>query len=272
MLTTEVVFSRPASLSEAVAALQEDPGGTAVLAGGMSLVPQLNLGLVRPRRIVSLSALDELRGITTAGDQVRIGAMVVHRDVAASEALAGAAPVLAEAARRIGDVQVRNRGTIGGSIVQADPWADYLPALVVCRAEVELHGPNGTRRSPIGQFIHGRNRTGLVEGEMLTGVLLPSLPPHTSWSFVRLARAEGTPAVTTAAVLVFFSGDVHLAVGGPTCPPLEAAVAREALADGEPPQDLVAAMEAGTGDDPAGRYLAAMGTVAARRALAEALM
>src|SRR5438552_12620467 len=129
MITEEIDFHAPRNVDEAVALLGRLGDEAKVLAGGMSLVPTMNLGLARPTALVSLNHVTGLPEIEETADALRIGAMVRHARVVTDPLIAQHAPLLGEAATVIGDPQVRNRGTIGGSIAHADPAADYLPVL-----------------------------------------------------------------------------------------------------------------------------------------------
>ena len=143
MLATELEFVAPTDLDEALRALAEP--GAKPLAGGMSLVPLLNLGTARPAKVVSLSRLAELRSVTDEGDAVRIGAAVTHAELASEGLVREACPVLANTAGLLADVQVRNRGTIGGSLAHAQPAAEYLTLLSALDAEVAVRSASTER-------------------------------------------------------------------------------------------------------------------------------
>jgi aerobic carbon-monoxide dehydrogenase medium subunit len=149
-------YVRPASVEDARAAL--DGGGTA-LAGGQSLLPLMKLRRVRPRLLVDLNGLAGLRGI----EDGRIGAMTRHQEVADAAGM----PLLAEAARRTGDVQVRARGTIGGNVCFADPRANMSTALIAAGAVAVVAGEGGERRAPVEELFAGLRRTSLAPGELL---------------------------------------------------------------------------------------------------------
>lgn len=157
-------------------------GGDAVpVAGGHGLVPDLKAGAAAPGTLVDVSGLDALDGVEVDeeadnrdGDAVRVGALATHADLAASEPLADAAPALAEAAAAVGDRQIRNRGTAGGNVAEADPAADLPAAVVAADATVAVRGPDGTRTVPADDFFRGGGETALSADELVTELRLPA--------------------------------------------------------------------------------------------------
>ena len=158
-------FHRPRSIDEAKQALQQADEGK-LLAGGQSLLPVMKLDLAAPSDLVSLSDVPDLAGIEVQSDQLVIGASVTHAEVAASDVVGGAIPALAELAAGIGDPQVRNRGTLGGSVAHADPAADYPAALLALDATVVTNN----REIAASDFLKGMFETPLAEDEIITAV------------------------------------------------------------------------------------------------------
>ncbi|HKP18757.1 MAG TPA: FAD binding domain-containing protein [Gaiellaceae bacterium] len=202
MLAAGFEFHTPADLSEALRLLADKGPEAKVLAGGMSMVPAVNLGLLRPTCVVSLNHVSGLDSIDDSGDELRIGALVRHARIVSDPAIRQHAPALAAAASVIGDVQVRNRGTIGGSVAHADPAADYLPVLVAFGATIVVQGPQGTRELPAREFFLGVMLTQLTADEIVTEVRVPKLPPGAGSGYARLARVEGAFAIANAAAFV----------------------------------------------------------------------
>jgi aerobic carbon-monoxide dehydrogenase medium subunit len=167
-------YSAAASLADAARAAATD--NTQLLAGGQSLLASLKLGLAAPDALVDLGALPELKGITVSGGSVKIGAMTTHAEVAASPEVAEAIPALADLAGKIGDRQVRNRGTIGGSLANNDPAACYPAAVLGLGATVHTH----TRMIAADDFFKGLYETALKEGEVITAVSFP-VPEKAAW-------------------------------------------------------------------------------------------
>ncbi len=208
-------YSRPASVAAASAALaQED---AKLIAGGQTLLQTMKLGLIAPSAVVDLTGLSELQGISVAGGQVTIGAGTTHAAVAASKEVQAAIPALAELAGHIGDRQVRNRGTIGGSLANNDPAACYPAAVLGLGATVKTN-----RRSiAADDFFLGMYTTALGEGEIITAVSFP-VPEKAGWqkfkqpasrfSLVGVFVAKG-PAGVRVAVTGAGAGGVFRATG-----------------------------------------------------------
>ena len=204
-------YARPATAAEAVALLAASPGDTKLLAGGQSLVPLLNMRLVRPAVLVDLNGARELERIEPAPDGgVVLGALVRHADLAAAPLVRERVPLLAEAARLVGHTAIRNRGTLGGSLAHADPAAELPAALLALDASLGLLGPRGMRRVAAADFFRGLLITALAEDELLAEVTVPAAPP--GWGFVEIARRPGDFAL--AGVAVSLDGKAHARVVG----------------------------------------------------------
>jgi carbon-monoxide dehydrogenase small subunit len=176
VITQEFEFHAPADVSAAVELLAPHGIDGKVLAGGMSLVPAMNLGVARPTVVVSLNRLAGLEYVEEQDESIRIGAMTRHARIESDPVIARAFPLLAKAASCIGDVQVRNRGTIGGSIAHADPAADYLPVMLALGATFRAVGPDGERTVVARDFVLGVMATVLAPGELLSRSSCPSSP------------------------------------------------------------------------------------------------
>ncbi|MEM7252382.1 MAG: xanthine dehydrogenase family protein subunit M [Pseudomonadota bacterium] len=164
----EFVYQKAASVDDAISSLNSADDGT-VMAGGMTLLPTLKQRLASPSHVIDLSGIGDLRGIRRDGDAIVIGAMTTHAEVAGSDMVATAIPALAHLAGLIGDPQVRNRGTIGGSIANADPAADYPAAVVGLNATITTN----RRRIAADDFFTGLFETALDESELITAVSFP---------------------------------------------------------------------------------------------------
>jgi len=194
-------YARAGSLGEALALLAEAPGDTKLLAGGQSLVPMLNMRLVRPAVLVDVNGVRELTGIApTAGGGLRIGALTRHAELAAAPAVTEHAPLLAEAARHVGHAAIRNQGTLGGSLAHADPAAELPAALLALDARVQIRGPRGAREVAADAFFRGLLATALEPDEILTAIDVPAQPP--GWGFVEIARRPGDFALAGVAAVV----------------------------------------------------------------------
>jgi len=194
-------YARAGSLAEAIALLAAVPGDSKVLAGGQSLVPMMNMRLVRPAVVVDVNRLRELIGIMpTPEGGLRIGALTRHAELAASPAVIERAPLLAEAARHVGHAAIRNQGTLGGSVAHADPAAELPAALLALDARVRMTGPRGAREVAADAFFRGLLTTALEADEILTAIEIPAQPP--GWGFVELARRPGDFALAGVAAVV----------------------------------------------------------------------
>jgi carbon-monoxide dehydrogenase medium subunit len=193
-------YARAASVAEAIALLAAAPGESKLLAGGQSLVPMLNMRLVRPGVLVDVNGLHELTGIVPTPDGgLRIGALTRHAELAVSPVVIRRAPLLAEAARHVGHAAIRNRGTLGGSLAHADPAAELPAALVALQARVTIAGPHGTRGVSAEEFFQGLLTTALEPDEVLTAVEVAAQPA--GWGFAEIARRPGDFALAGVAAV-----------------------------------------------------------------------
>lgn len=203
-------YHAPATLREALTLLQEIGEEARVLAGGQSLVPLLNMRIVRPSVLIDLNRVGELFTVSLSdGGALSLEAMVRHRTLERDPLIRTHAPLLSEAAAFIGHLQIRSRGTLGGSLAHADPAAELPPVVVALGARIEVRSARaGARLLPAQEFFVGPLTTALAPDELLVGVRIPRLPPKTGWAFVELARRHGDFAIVGAAALV------HLDRGG----------------------------------------------------------
>ena len=218
---------RAKSVADATAVLAKS-GGRA-LAGGQSLIPAMRLRLAQPGTLVDLSGISELRGIRKEGDAIVVGATTRHAEVAASSDVKAAIPALAHLAESIGDMQVRNRGTIGGSIANNDPAADYPAAVVGLNATVVT----SKRKIAADDFFKGLYETALAGDEIVTAV---SFPKPTRAAYEKFRNPASRFALVGVFVAQMKDGSVRVAVSGagPTvfrCKPIEAALAKSFTVD-----------------------------------------
>jgi carbon-monoxide dehydrogenase medium subunit len=219
MIRQAFTFHRPHSVNEAVQLLAELGEDTKLLAGGQSLVPTLNLGLAAPGHVISLNRLrPALSYIREEGPEIAIGALATHHALATSSLLKNRCAILAEAAADIGDVQVRHRGTIGGSIAHFDPAADYPPVCLALGAKFRITGPSGDRVVSAEQFFQGYMTTAVGPQEMLTEIRVPILAAGTGSAYAKHRRIEGGFAIVgVAAVLKVQNGvcqEIAVGIGG----------------------------------------------------------
>lgn len=226
---------RPVTVDEAVAFLDTHAPDVRVLAGGQSLMPMMKLRLAAPGRLVDLMKVEELQGITHEADgTVVIGAMTTHDAVAGSDLLAERVPVLVEAATHIGDMQVRNRGTIGGACCQFLSESDYPPVLTILGAEFEIRAATGTRRVAAADFFQSALATAVRDGELLTSIRIPALPARTGGAHDKVTRRFNDFGLVSGAALVSLedgdrASDVRVALGNAGPRPVRASSVEAAL-------------------------------------------
>jgi carbon-monoxide dehydrogenase medium subunit len=279
MIGREFRFFAPTELQQALQLLAELGEDARPLAGGMTLVPLMTLGLAQPEAIVSLNHLKGMDGVRDGGDCLRIGAMTRHATVERDPLVRLHCPPLAQAAACVGDRQVRHRGTLGGSLAHADPAADYPPVMLACGARMRLRGVAGERVVAAGDYFTGLFCTELQPGELLSEIEVPKIPPDHAHSYLRLQRVEGSfPIVNVAALLTPDLSVARLALGGvgstavmvDVAPDLAGGMKREALERAG--EKAYAAAQAATDDmNGSAQYRRAMARLYAQRAIEQAL-
>ena len=202
MRATPFDFHAPSQFDEILGLLEEHGMDAKLIAGGMSLVPMLTLGLVRPAVMISLNHVSDLDYVEMDGDALRLGAMVRHNQILTDPLIREHCPLLSAAAAQVGDVQVRHRGTLGGSVAHADPAADYLPVLYALDASVKVASANHQREVKARDFVVESLRSALEPNEAVIEITVPRLGGDTGWSYERLSRIEGNFAIVNAASVV----------------------------------------------------------------------
>ena len=209
-------YERPRTMAEATQLLAEAGSEAHVLAGGTDLVVGLRDDSIRPRVIVDLKRVEELRGasITRTADVFSFSALAVMGDIEADQRVLDELPALAEAARVVGSVQIRNRATLAGNICNGSPAADTTPPLLVYGATVVVDGPAGQRRVAIDDFVVGPGETALERGEIVSAVDIPVPAAEFGCAYTRLVRRRGTDlASVTLCAGVEVTGSARLAYG-----------------------------------------------------------
>ena len=205
-------YLRPATIDETIKLLVQHGDEAKLLAGGHSLIPAMKLRLAVPRVIVDISRVADLSYIRERGGRIAIGAMTTHHAVESSDLLRERCPLLPETAAHIGDVQVRNRGTIGGSLAHADPAGDWPAAMLALDAEIELAGPKGRRTVRAGAFFVDLLQTALAPDEVLCEIRVPATSRSVAYEKTE-QKASGF-ALAGVAVLVGSGGEVRVGVTG----------------------------------------------------------
>ncbi len=201
-------YARASSVDEALSLLVQHGDQAKILSGGQSLMPALNLRLSAPEWIIDINGISDLRGVTVAGDVLKIGALTRHVDVQRSAEIATHAPLLTDAIQHVAHPAIRNRGTFGGSLAHADP-ASELPACVVALdATIVARGPGGERRIAAAEFFAGIYETALAPDELLVAVEVPVKKPGARHFFHEYARRSGDYAIAGLAAQAVRDGDV----------------------------------------------------------------
>jgi len=276
-------YSCPTSVADAIALLAAHGGEAKPLAGGQSLVPMLAFRVASPSHVIDLRKLKELRQINISAQGITLGAMVRWRDILDDARLPAAHPLLVEAVSHVAHYQIRNRGTVGGSLAHADPAAEMPGIAVTCDAEIAVASKAATRTIAAADFFRGPLMTALKPDEIITEIRLPPWPARRRFGFEEFARRKGDFAI--AGVALFYDLDdggkargVHIGAIGVADRPLRlaaaenvlngklvdaatiAAVAEAASAAVDPPDDIHAS----------GAYRRALLGTLAERALASA--
>ncbi|WP_336489431.1 FAD binding domain-containing protein [Methylobacterium nigriterrae] len=195
-------YERPRDLAALLDRLAEARGAVKLIAGGQSLGPMLNLRLVEPDLVLDITGIPELRQASREGDALVIGACVTHADIEDGRVPDATGGAMARVAAAIAYRPVRNRGTIGGSLVHADPAADWVTALTALGAAVEIAGKAGRRRLPLERFVTGALEVALEPGEILTAVRVPAMPAGIAWGYVKHCSKLGEFAHAIGAVRI----------------------------------------------------------------------
>ena len=195
-------YFAPGTTDEALALLTEHGDAAKPLAGGQSLIPAMNFRLARPQVLVDLKRVADLSYIRSEKAGLAVGAMTRQRAVERSDVVARAAPLLAEAMPWIAHPQIRNRGTVGGSLAHADPSAELPAVALALEARFRARSAAGERSIGVADFFKGMLETALEPGELLVEILIPSLAPRTGTAFLEVARRHGDYALVGVAVVV----------------------------------------------------------------------
>jgi carbon-monoxide dehydrogenase medium subunit len=228
-------YLRPESLDEAIALLAKHGSDAKIIAGGQSLMPMLAFRLAAPDYLIDIGRVQQLKRMDIGPDGIELGALVCWRDIEKSPQLAQAHPLLAEAVRHVAHYQIRNRGTVGGSLAHADPAAELPAVALACEATITAAGPKGTRSIAAAGFFSGALTTALEPDEILLAVRFPAWPAQRRWEFEEFARRKGDFAI--AGVALFYDTDAdgrarepHIAAMGVSGTPVRLTACEDALA------------------------------------------
>ena len=272
----------PTSVSEVVALLDEHGDLAKPIAGGQSLVPMMSLRLASFEHLIDLNGVSELNQVSVSGDSLRIGAMVRQSTAEHDPQIVKSAPLVAKAIPHIGHFQIRNRGTVGGSIAHADPSSELPAVALALDATIEAVGPNGSREIAAKDFFVSTWETSLIDGEILTGVRFPIWSGKCGFVVEEVARRQGDFALVGVAAAVQVDGSkvtkAAIALFGVGGTPVRASEAEQALIAGGISADLdavgkLAATNLAPSDDvhASGEYRKSVAATIVARAIAKAL-
>jgi aerobic carbon-monoxide dehydrogenase medium subunit len=212
MIPVAFDYQKAKTVEEAIAAISN--GNSKILAGGHSLLPAMKLRMSQPSRLVDISGISALKGIKEEDGEIVIGAASSHADIANDKLIKNKLSFFAEGASMIGDVQVRNHGTIGGSLAHADPSGDWPALVLAADATIEAQGKNGKRRIKATDFFTGLFSTALQENEIIVAVRVPIPPEGTKATYQKFAQPASRFAVVGCAVMKFPDGKTNIAFTG----------------------------------------------------------
>ncbi len=212
MIPATFDYKKASTVAEAIAVLSGGDGK--ILAGGHSLIPAMKLRLSQPAKLVDISGIDALKGIREENGEIVIGAATTHATITKNKLIQSKIPFFSVAGALIGDMQVRNYGTIGGSLAHADPAADW-PALVLASdASIEVQGSKGKRKIKATDFFVGLFETSLQSDEMIIAIRIPLPPPGTKTAYQKFIQPASRFAVVGCAVMRFADGKTNIAFTG----------------------------------------------------------
>lgn len=254
MIPAPFDYLRPKTLEEAIRLLEEHGDEAKLLAGGHSLLPVLKARLASPGVLIDIGRIPALSGITREENSLIIGAMTTHYQVESSPEILELCPLLAETAAEIGDIQVRNRGTIGGAIAHADPAADYPAALIALDAEFVVTGPAGARSYRAENFFEGTFETAMAENEILTSILVPISSGRSGSAYCNEAQQSSGFAICGVAAILGLNAEgvvEHVSVGitGVTAAAYRAVGVERAILGMKPTDENIAAAAGHATDD-----------------------
>ena len=206
MIAQNFDYVAPTSLGEAVNLLQKHAGRAKIVAGGHSLIPMMKLRLAAPEFLIDIGRIHELSYVKEDGGKIRIGALTTHHFIETSDEIRRRLSALADAAGLIGDIQVRNKGTIGGSIAHADPAADYPASILAFDATIITLGPKGERQIPASQFFVDMLTTALDGNEVVREIQIPVKSGKTGSAYLKMAQKASGFAICGAAAVVELDG------------------------------------------------------------------
>jgi carbon-monoxide dehydrogenase medium subunit len=244
MIPPQFDYVRATSVDHALALLAEHGDDAKLLAGGHSLLPMMKIRLANPAVLIDIARIPDLSYVRVEGDTLAIGALTKHAMVASDALVLANAPLLAHSAAQVGDPQIRNRGTLGGSLVHGDPAADLPMAVTALGVTLVVAGPSGRREIPVEDFFEGYFQTAVGEDELLVEIRVPSRP-GIGWGYQKFVRRANDWMIVGVAA-VGTGADAQVALGNMGTKALRATATEAALASGASIADAAALADEGT--------------------------
>ena len=242
MIPSAFEYQKVKTVDEAIAALSN--GDSKILAGGHSLLPAMKLRLTQPSKLVDINGIPALKGIKEEDGEIVIGAATTHADIANDKLIRNKLSFFAEGASMIGDMQVRNHGTIGGSLAHADPSSDWPALVLAADAAIEVQGKGGKRRIKATDFFTGLFSTALQENEIIISVRVPIPPEGTKANYQKFGQPASRFAIVGCAAVRFPDGKINIAFTGASDNAFRASSAEAALAQAVNDDTIAAAANA----------------------------
>jgi carbon-monoxide dehydrogenase medium subunit len=230
MIPAQFDYAAPNTIAEAVALLNQHPDDAKILAGGHSLIPAMKLRLAQPQLLIDIGRIKDLSYIREEQGKILIGAMTTHYQIESSKLLKDICPLLPECAGNIGDVQVRNKGTIGGSLAHADPAADWPAAAIALKAQIVAVGPGGERTIKVDDFFVGLLTTTLQPGEIIREIRFDKPQNPRGQAYQKVPHPASGFAVVGVAVSLNGGSACSIGVTGVSSKPYRATAVESALA------------------------------------------
>ena len=210
MIPSSFTYQKANSVEDALAALS---GDAKLLAGGHSLIPTLKLRMSQPSKLIDIASIGSLRGIKESGSEIVIGAATTHEEISSSKIIQSKLNLFAQGANAIGDIQVRNKGTIGGSLAHNDPAADWPASVLASDATIAVQSKKGTRMIKATDFFKGIFTTALQEGEIITAIHVP-VANGSKGAYLKFAQPASRYAIVGCAVIKYADGKINIAFTG----------------------------------------------------------
>ncbi len=226
MIPVAFDYKKVKTVDEAIAALAGGDGK--ILAGGHSLIPAMKLRLNQPAMLIDIASIASLKGITEVNGEIVIGAAATHADIATNKIIQSKVPIYSEAAAKIGDIQVRNKGTLGGSLAHADPAADWTAVVLATDATIAVQGSKGARKINATDFFDGLFSTTLHEGEIITAIHVPIPASGSKMTYQKFVQPASRFAIVGCAAVRHADGKLAIAFTGVSDTPFRDSAAEKA--------------------------------------------